>query len=330
MLFCSIMILWIGECMKIERKIKKIIQKSKNVFIVGHKNLDLDALGACVGISAIANYFNKPDYIIIDDEKHELGVGKVLNETKLNTIKSSDIPKYHHKNSILVIVDTNKTHLLQNDKILNYFDKIIILDHHQETDQTIANTINIINEDASSACEIVTNLIEKYHVELDKEQATIILSGIVLDTNNFVVKTDIDTYYAAYYLTKYKADPKKVQYYLKQDIKDYIIRQKVITEVKVINDKYALSVAPDKIKYKREELAKIADTLLQFNNIEASFVLGNRVDGGVGLSARSIGNVNVGEIAEKLGGGGDDYDAAAQIKNLTLKEAQEELTKILN
>lgn len=316
--------------MIIERQIKKIIKRSKNVFIVGHKNLDLDALGACVGITAIAKHFNKDSYIIIDDEKHELGVAKILNETSLNIIKSNDIPKYHHKNSILVIVDTNKTHLLQNDKVLNYFNKIIILDHHQETDQTIANTLNIINEEASSACEIVTNLIKKYNIELDKEIATIILSGIVLDTNNFVVKTDADTYYAAYYLTKHKADPSKVQYYLKQDINDYIMRQKVITDVKVINDKYALSVAPEKLKYKREELAKIADTLLQFNNIEASFVLGNRVDGGVGLSARSIGNVNVGEIAEQLGGGGDDHDAAAQIKNLTLKEAKEELTKILN
>ena len=100
--------------------------------------------------------------------------------------------------------------------------------------------------------------------------------------------------------------------------------------MEVINNKYALSVAPDKINYKREELAKIADTLLQFNNIEASFVLGNRVDGGVGLSARSTGTINVGEIAELLGGGGDNINAAAQIKNLNLKEAKEELIKILN
>ena len=117
---------------------------------------------------------------------------------------------------------------------------------------------------------------------------------------------------------------------MKQDIKDYIIRQKVITEAKVINDKYALSVASEKVKYKREELAKIADTLLQFNNIEASFVLGNRVDGGVGLSARSEGTVNVGEIAEHLGGGGDDHDAAAQIKNMELQEVAKELINLLD
>lgn len=318
--------------MVIENKIKKIIKRSKNVFIVGHKDLDLDALGACIGVSSICKAFNKNNYIIIDDIKHELGVEKLLNELegKYNIIQSTDIPNYHHRKSTLVIVDTNKAHLLQNDKIINYFDNIIVLDHHQETDQTIAHTVQIINENASSACEIVTNLIEKYDVKLDGETATFILAGIVLDTNNFVVKTDTETYQAAYYLSKQGANPTKVQYFLKQDIKDYIIRQKVITEVEIINDKYALTVAPEKIKYKREELAKIASTLLQFNNIEASFVLGNRIDGGIGLSARSAGAVNVGKIAETLGGGGDNNDAAAQIKNMKLKEAKEELLKVLN
>lgn len=318
--------------MKIEREIKKQIKKSKNVFIIAHKDLDLDALGACIGVSSICNSFHKNNYIIMDDIKHELSVEKVLKEIEdtYTIIKSDEIPKYHHKKSILIIVDTNKAHLLQNDKILHYFDNIIILDHHQETDQTMEHTIHIINEKASSACEIVTNLIEKYNVKLDEKTATFILAGIVLDTSNFIVKTDTKTYQAVYYLSKQGADPRKVQYFLKQDIKEYIIRQKVITEVKIIKEKYALSVAPEKLKYKREELAKIADTLLQFNDIEASFVLGNRVDGGIGLSARSEGEINVGEIAENFGGGGDNHDAAAQIKNMELQEVKEELIKILN
>lgn len=318
--------------MKIENQIKRKIKRSKNVFIVAHKNLDLDAIGACIGVASICHSFHKKNYIIMDDKKHELGVDKLLKEIESNytIIKSKEIPKYHHRKSILIIVDTNKAHLLQNDQILHYFDDIIILDHHQESDQTISHALQIINENASSACEIVTNLIEHYHLKLTAKTATFILSGIVLDTTNFVVKTDTETYQAAYYLAKQGANPKKVQYFLKQDIKDYIIRQKVITEAKVINDKYALSVASEKVKYKREELAKIADTLLQFNNIEASFVLGNRADGGVGLSARSEGTVNVGEIAEHLGGGGDDHDAAAQIKNMELQEVAKELINLLD
>lgn len=318
--------------MKIERKIKRIIKRSKNIFIMAHKNLDLDALGACIGVASICDGFHKKNHIIIDDEKNELSVGKVLKEleSKYSIIKSAQIPKYHHKRSILIIVDTNKAQLLQNDKVLHYFNQIIILDHHQETEQAISKTTHIINENASSACEIVTNLIEIYHIKLSEKSATYILAGIVLDTNNFVVKTNMKTYQAAYYLAQQGADPIKVQYFLKQDIKEYIMRQKVITEVEVIENKYALSIAPDKLKYKREELAKIADTLLQFNHIEASFVLGNRKDGGVGLSARSVGKVDVGEIAENLGGGGDNHDAAAHILDKTLKEAEEELRKILN
>ena len=234
------------------------------------------------------------------------------------------------KDSILIIVDTNKAHLLQNDQIIHYFNHIIILDHHQESDQTIPNTIQIINEKASSACEIVTSLIEKYQVKLTPTTATHILAGIVLDTNNFIVKTTQETYLSAYYLTKQSANPKKVQSYFKQDIKEYLERQKVISKVKVIHDKYALIVAPEKSQYKREELAKIADTLLRFQNIEASFVLGNRIDGGIGLSARSEGNINVGEIAENLGGGGDNHDAAAQINNgKTLTEVSLELIDLL-
>ncbi len=317
--------------MKIEKRIKRKIIQSKNVFVVAHKNLDLDALGSCIGVSSICKHFHKKCYIIIDDFKHELGVEKVLKEVgeRHSIISSKEIPKYHQNKSILIITDTNKEQLLQNNQILSYFDIILILDHHQETDQTIPNTIHIIDEDASSASEIVTKLICFYHVSLDKKDATCLLAGIVLDTNNFVVKTDVETYHAAYFLTKSGADNRKVQYYLKQDINDYIIRQKVITEVQVLHGKYALSIAPKEISYKREELAKIADTLLQFHHIRASFVLGYRVDGGVGFSARSDGSVNVGEIAEALGGGGDMNDAASQIKNMTLEQAEKELRKHL-
>lgn len=317
--------------MKIEIKIKRLLKRSKNIFIVAHKNLDLDAIGACIGVSAISTYYKKPNYIIIDDKKHEPAVSKVLKElTKTtNIITSNNISKYHCSKSTLVIVDTNKQELLQNSKIISLFNKIIIIDHHQETDKTIKNSVRMINEDASSACEIVTNLIDKYKATISSKLATYILTGIVLDTNNFIVKTSTRTYKAAYYLASQGASSKKVQFFLKQDINDYIIRQKVITEVKVIKNKYALSVAPVQVKYKREELAKIADTLLQFDKIEASFVLGYRIDGGIGLSARSDGSYDVGLLASKLGGGGDRYEAASQIKDKTLLEVTEELKKII-
>lgn len=317
--------------MKIENQIKKVIKKSDNVFISGHKNLDLDAIGACVGIKAICDHFGKKSYIIVDDQVLELGVSKIINEIsdEANIINSSEVSNLCKDNSTLVVVDTNKTNMIQNDKILHYFNNIIVIDHHQETDQTI-NGINIINELKSSACEQVTNLIELYKAKPNEHEATIILSGIVLDTNNFIKKTKADTYYAACYLTSLGANPKKVQYYLKEELKDYIIRNKVIVNTEIINGNLALAVANNKDSYKPEELAKIANTLMSFNDIDASFVIGNRTDGGVGISARSEGNINVGLKLENLGGGGDICNAASHITDMALKETESELKKVLS
>lgn len=317
--------------MKIEERIKRVIKKSNKIFVSGHKNLDLDAIGSCIGISAIARHFGKECYIIVDDQEHELGVQKILNELdeKYHIIESSKVSNLCKKNNTLIIVDTNKTNMIQNDKILHYFNNIIVLDHHQETGQTI-NGINIIDEKRSSACEMISELIRKFKVSITQEEATIILSGLVLDTHDFTKKTSAETFYESYYLTALGANPKKVQYYLKENLKDYIIRNKVVMNVEVINTKYAVAVGDSNEKYKREELAKIANTLLNFNDIEASFVIGNRVDEGVGISARSEGSVDVSVITEQLGGGGDIYNAACHIKDMDLDEVKAELIRVLN
>lgn len=320
--------------MKIQEKaklLKKLIKQHKTIFIVGHKNLDLDALGSALGIYHITQKYNKKSYIIIDDETHELGVEKIINEQKANFfISSSQIDELKDNNSLLIIVDTNKSNLLQNEELLNKFDEIIIIDHHQTGEKTIKKGLQIIDETTSSTCQMISELIRVFNIKISKEVATVILSGIVLDTNNFVLKTNSDTYYAAYFLTTLGADPKKVQYYLKQDINDYIIRQTPITNVQVIKGKYAITMGVDKLIYRREELAKIADTLLQFNGIEASFVLGKTSSNIIGLSARSEGTIDVGEIAETLGGGGDKYEAAAQLENTDLNQIKEDIIKILN
>ncbi len=317
--------------MEIEKKIRKIIKKSDNIFVMGHKNLDLDAIGACVGITSICNHFNKDSYIIVDDEVNELGVEKILHEISdnKNIIKSEEVTEYFKKNSTLIIVDVSKAHLLQNQKILHHFNQIIVLDHHQETEQTI-NALSIIDDAYSSACEIVTNLIEMYGVKPTSEDATIILSGIVLDTNNFKSKTTGRTYYAAYILSKYGANSKKVKYYLKENLNDYIIRNKVIMNTEIINNKYAVAKTEKDKKYKREELAKIADTLLSFHGIEASFIIGERLDDGIGISARSEGNIDVGKITNELGGGGDISSAACQLFDTTIDKVYEELKEVLN
>jgi len=312
------------------KELRKVIKKHEVVFIVGHKDLDLDAIGSALGMSYIVEKFKREAYIIIDDETFEPAVGKIINQTqKSRFIKSSNLFKKKKNKNLLVVVDTNKEKLLQNHDLINEFEDVVVIDHHQPNSSSIQKGMILIDTESSSACELITELIYYYGIHLEPEIATTILGGIVLDTNNFVVKTQAKTYFAAYHLTSFGADPRKVQYYLKQDIKDYIIRQKVIIDVEIINDKFAVTVGDESIKYKREELAKVADTLLQFNGITASFVIGKITDGTIGISARSEGKTDVGKLLEQLGGGGGSQEAATQIQENNMNHVKKQLLKIL-
>lgn len=312
------------------KELRKVIKRHEVVFIVGHKDLDLDAIGSALGMSYIVEKFKREAYIIIDDQTFEPAVGKIIHQTPKNRfVKSSDLFKKKKNKNLLVVVDTNKEKLLQNSDLLNQFQDIIVIDHHQPNSSSIQNGMILIDTESSSACELITELIYYYGIKLEPEIATTILGGIVLDTNNFVVKTQAKTYFAAYHLTSFGADPRKVQYYLKQDIKDYIIRQKVIIDVEIINEKFAVTTGDDSIKYKKEELAKVADTLLQFNGITASFVIGKLLDDTIGISARSEGKVDVGVLLEKLGGGGGPQEAATQIQGKNIGKAKNQLLEIL-
>lgn len=316
------------------RKINKKVRKAKVIFLMAHKDLDLDALGSCVGLSLILKQKRKDCYIIVDDKQHELGVEKILRELDgcIPIIKGEDIDKYlypNNKKNLLIILDTNKTELVQNQNVLKKIDEKIIIDHHDLGKTTIKNALIIDDDEVSSTCEMITELTEFYDVELDPYYATVLLSGIVLDTNNFTLKTSAETYYAAYYLANLGASAKKVQYLLKQDIEEYTERQKLLSDIETINKKIAFTKATPYTIYRREDLAKVADTLLFFNNIEASFVIGKIGKDTVGISARSLGNFNITKILEKLGGGGDDYNGAARFENTTIGKVEQELKKII-
>ena len=316
------------------RALNKKIRKAKVIFLMAHKDLDLDALGSCVGLSLILKQRRKNCYIIIDDKKHELGVEKILRELDgcIPIIKSEDIDKYiypNNKRNLLIVLDTNKTELVQSQEVLKKIEEKIIIDHHDLGKTTIKNTFIIDDDEDSSTCEMLTELIEFYDVEIEPYYATVLLSGIVLDTNNFTLKTSAETYYGAYYLANLDASAKKVQYLLKQDVDEYTERQKLLTDIETINKKIAFTKASPYTIYRREHLAKVADTLLFFNNIEASFVIGKIGKDVIGISARSLGNFNISRILEQLGGGGDDYNGAARFENTTISKVEQELKKAI-
>lgn len=313
-----------------KRYIKKAIKKSDKIFLMAHKDLDLDALGSCIGLNTILTNKKKKSYIIIDDKNHELGVGKVLRELEgcFSIIKSTEVEKYlsqHEKKNLLIILDTNKTELLQSKEPLKQISNKIVIDHHDTGKGTIKDATLIIDNESSSTCEMITELIEIYDSEIEPYFATVLLAGIVLDTNNFTLKTKAETYYTAYFLASLGASAKKVQYLLKQDIVDYTERQKLLVDIETINNKIAFTKATPYTIYRREDLARVADTLLFFNNIEASFVIGKIGKDTVGISARSLGNYDISTILTKLGGGGDSYNGAAKFEKTTISKVEQKL-----
>ncbi|MBR2678768.1 MAG: DHH family phosphoesterase [Bacilli bacterium] len=316
------------------RKINKAISKAKNVFLMAHKNLDLDALGSSIGMYMVLKRRKKKCYIIIDDKVHEPGVEKVLRELDgvIEVIKSEDIDEYLYPNenkNLLIILDTNKSELVQNPEMLKKFDNKLVIDHHDLGKTSIKDCIMINDNKVSSTCEMITNLIEYYDVEIDSYYATILLSGIVLDTNNYTLNTTAETFYTSYYLTSLGASAKKVQYLLKQDIEEYTERQKLMAGIETLEGNVAFTKATQNTIYRREDLAKVAETLLFFNNIEASFVVGRIGKDVIGVSARSLGNYDIEKILIKLGGGGDTFSGAAKFEGSTVNKVAQELKALI-
>ena len=314
-------------------KLMKFIRNSKNVFLMAHKNLDLDALGSTIGLYEIIKKKHKNVYIIIDEKKHEAGVAKVLIELTgcIEIVKTEEIEeKMHPKNSknLLIILDTNKTELVQSAEALKKFDRKVILDHHNTGKTTIKDAYQIIEPEVSSTCEMITTLIEKYDLELDPYYSTVLLAGIVLDTNNFILKTTRETYYSAYYLSCLGASAQKVQYLLKQDLEEYTEREKLLTSVETIGS-IAITKGSPYTLYRREDIAKVADTLLYFNNIEASFVIAKLSKEEIGISARSLGEFDINKILSNFKGGGDAYHGAAIVKEDKISKVHDKLKKII-
>ncbi len=317
-----------------KKKLTKKFKKAKNIFIMAHKDLDLDALGSSIGMYIILKNKKKNCFLIIDDTKHELGVEKILKELEgcLTIIKSSEVEKNLHKReskNLLLILDTTKKDLVQSESVLKHIKEKVIIDHHALGKTSIKDAFIVLDDKASSTCEMVTNLLETYDAEIDSYYATVLLSGIVLDTNNFMLKTTANTYYTAYYLASLGASAKKVQYLLKQDLLEYTERQKLLSRIEIINDKIAFTKATPYTIYRREDLAKIADTLLFFNDIEASFVVGKIGKDTIGVSGRSLGNYDIESILNKIGGGGDDYNGAAKFEKQSISDVEEILKKAI-
>ena len=315
------------------KKIKKLIKTSENIFIMGHKNLDLDAISSNIGMCYILQKLNKKCYIIIDDTEHEMGVKKVLHEIEgcYNIITSKEIEENMHKRNkknLLIVLDTNKKELVQSKTALDLMQKRVVLDHHELGKTSIKEGLILIDTKASSACELVVRVSDLYNIKFTSYVATLLLAGITLDTNNFMLNTHAETFYTAYYLSVYGASTKKVQYLLKQDLNSYSEEQKLLTNIDIVNGNIAIAKSSPNAIYRRQDLARIADTLLFFNDIDISIVIGKISKEEVGVSARSI-EKKIEPLMTKLGGGGNENNGAAVITNKKISEIVTDIKKLL-
>ena len=314
--------------MKLDKNfIEKTILKYKNIYITGHVDADLDAIASSVGLAHLLKELGKPSFIIVDDKSLEYGTDQVAQEFReeFNIIDSKDI---NSEDAVLIIMDTNKKELVSK-RALSKIKNIIIIDHHNTGEDTLDTENLYVDIKSSSACEIVVNLFIDAKIKMKPSVATALLSGIILDTNRFMIKTDVDTMKAVYFLFENGADADKANSRFVETLNNYKLQQKVILNAK-LRDGIAISKGLNKVIYRREDLAKIADTLLRFQKVDASIVVANLKENRVGISIRSQKEeIDASVIASHFGGGGTKTEAAAKIKNMKLSTVYKELINFL-
>lgn len=312
------------------KELKRLITKemilSKEVFLVAHNNIDLDAFASMAGFSLIAKKYRNKVYIIIEDKQIEQATKIAMEKmvSKLNIINIKEAKSLITNKSILFILDTNKLSRICVKDIIDSFKTVTVIDHHTKTPDTINNANFYIDERATSACEMVAELLYSFRVKVPKSYATILLGGIVLDTNNFMYKMTRKSFYYCYYLSTKGADVNEAQMYFKQDLQDYVNRAKMVSNTRIMGEVAIATGTRGKI-YTTPELAKTADILLEFKGIKTSFAIGHIDKDKVGISTRSIKTINAGKLMETFGGGGSKTEAAAIVENTSIKKIEDQI-----
>ena len=331
-----------GKTLEVEKRTKvkartishtlaDLIQNSENVILMGHKNIDIDALGSAMGVYRFAKFLGKDAYIATEPKGNSLGkFWEVLSadeEYKDVIIDLEGALKTMTSNTLLIIVDTHKTNYVEFPDLLNYTENIVVIDHHRKSPDFIDNTILTFHEVyASSAAELVTEIIQYAQDDLTLRviEAESLYGGIMVDTKNFTFKTGVRTFEAAAFLRRFGVDIIKVKKWFQADLESYNEIAEIVKKAEFVTDSIAISICEKEDENTNILCAKAADELLTISNITASFVMGV-MDGKVFISGRSIGDINVQIILEKLGGGGHITLAGAQLEGFSIEQAKAEL-----
>ena len=309
--------------------LRELLESTDNVLIMGHKISDVDAIGAAVGIFAAARVFDKKASIVLNTITTTLQ--PVIDLYKNNTDYDKDLFVTSEEalakvtpNTLLVVVDVNKKSYTECPELLGKCKTTVVLDHHRQGSEPIDNaTLSYIEPYASSACEMVAEILQYIgdNVRIKSIEADTIYAGIVIDTNNFTNKAGARTFEAAAFVRRSGADIIRVRKLLRSDMSEYKARAEAVRHMETYRDCYAMSICPSAgLQSPTIVGAQAANEMLNIAGIKASFVFTYYNDE-VYISARSIDEVNVQIIMERLGGGGHMTIAGAQLKNITIDEA---------
>lgn len=322
----------------ISHALKDILTEGDKVIIMGHKRPDLDAVGAAIGVSRFASMNNLEAYVVLNEEDIDPTLSRVMEEIdkkpelKERFVTSDEAWDMMTSKTTVVVVDTHKPEMVLDENILNKANRKVVIDHHRRGESFISNPLLVYMEPyASSTVELVTELLEYQPTEqrLSRLESTIMYAGIIVDTRNFTLRTGSRTFDAASYLRAHGADTILTQQFLKDDVDTYINRSELIRTVEVQDNGVAIAHGSNDKIYHPVTVAQAADELLSLEGIEASYVVAKREDNLIGISARSLGGINVQLTMEALGGGGHLTNAATQIKGVTIEEAIEQLQQAI-
>ncbi|MFK3936746.1 DHH family phosphoesterase [Alkalihalobacillus sp. NPDC078783] len=323
----------------ISHALRDFVTESERVIVMGHSRPDMDAIGASIGVLKIADVNDREGYIVLDQSDMNADVQRLMEEVETHDhlwsqfISPEEAVSLIDKETLLVIVDTHKPSMVIEPKLLDMVDRVVVLDHHRRGEDFINDPVLVYMEPyASSTAELVTELLEYQpkQLNMDRLEATALLAGIIVDTKSFAVRTGARTFDAASFLRSNGADTVLVQKLLKEDLDHYKKRAKLIESGEMYREGYMIATADPTETYTQLIIAQAADTLLTMKQVVASFVISQREDGLISISARSLGEINVQVIMERLNGGGHLSNAATQLEGISVEEAKEALQEAID
>lgn len=325
----------------ISQALQELMSQSDDIFVMGHARPDMDSIGACLGIRRIAKMNGKQCWLVLDTDNLHSDIQRLLGEIdnypdiKESIISPEEALQKATKKSLLLMLDLSKPSISMSPELYDQLkNRVIIIDHHRRGEEFPENPMLVYIEPyASSTCELITEMFEyqsRYSDDpINKLEATAMLTGIIIDTKSFSLRTGTRTFDAASYLRSVGADSQMSQHFMKENVQSFLQRNHLIDRVEFVGNGNAVVVGENDRAYDPVTAAQAADSLLTVSGVQASYVVTHRSEDIIGISARSNGETNVQIIMEKMGGGGHLSNAATQIEDRDILDVRRQLLDLI-